>query len=181
MTIETWKPVLGYEGLYEVSDQGRVRSVSREVVYSNGGVRWHSGRIIKTKRQTTGHLRVCLYRDTRSRFIFVHRLVLEAFVGPCPVGMEGCHYPDRDPANNALSNLRWDTKRENQFDRVKHGTHHEASKTHCPEGHAYEGENLIITKDGWRKCRECHRIRSAERHSRRRAAAAVREEGRRHG
>lgn len=51
-------------------------------------------------------------RYTRS----VHRLVLEAFVGPKPPGMEGCHFPDPDPANNRLSNLRWDTPRANSVD-----------------------------------------------------------------
>jgi hypothetical protein len=51
----------------------------------------------------------------------VHRLVLEAFVGPCPPGMECCHN-DGNPLNNRLDNLRWDTRRSNQLDRNRHGT-----------------------------------------------------------
>lgn len=52
----------------------------------------------------------------------VSRLVLEAFVGPCPPGMEACHFPDRNPSNNRLENLRWDTAEANQADRRFHGT-----------------------------------------------------------
>lgn len=51
----------------------------------------------------------------------VHRLVLTAFVGPCPEGMEGCH-EDGDPSNNRATNLRWDTHKNNQLDMHKHGT-----------------------------------------------------------
>ncbi len=54
--------------------------------------------------------------------MFVHRLVLLAFVGPCPNGMEACHFPDRDVTNNRLSNLRWDTKQANAADATTHGT-----------------------------------------------------------
>jgi predicted XRE-type DNA-binding protein len=55
--------------------------------------------------------------------LFIHRLVLEAFVGPCPAGMEACHFPDRDPDNNHLENLRWGTKSDNAKDAMQHGTH----------------------------------------------------------
>lgn len=54
---------------------------------------------------------------------FAHHLVLEAFVGPRPAGMECCHFPDRDPSSNKLSNLRWDTKLANAADKRAHGTH----------------------------------------------------------
>jgi hypothetical protein len=52
----------------------------------------------------------------------VSALILETFVGPRPKGYEACHFPDRDPSNNKLSNLRWDSKAGNQADRVVHGT-----------------------------------------------------------
>lgn len=78
---------------------------------------WHQMRPAPTKwgRRLVG---LCPERT----YHFVHRLVLEAFVGPCPDEMECCHN-DGNPLNNALDNLRWDTKRANQADRVKHGTH----------------------------------------------------------
>jgi len=69
-----------------------------------------------------------LLRDgTRSHPRTVHRLVLEAFVGPCPDGMEGCHN-DGNPLNNALSNLRWDTRKANMADRGAHGRTHQGSR-----------------------------------------------------
>ena len=59
--------------------------------------------------------------DGKTYTRYVHRLVLETFVGPCPPGMEACHYPDRDTSNNTLKNLRWDTKEANMRDRKEHG------------------------------------------------------------
>jgi hypothetical protein len=72
----------------------------------------------------SGHLRVRLKPSSsgRSKFPAVHRLVLEAFVGPCPEGKEARHFPDRDPRNNRLDNLSWATRTTNQRDRDFHGT-----------------------------------------------------------
>jgi hypothetical protein len=56
----------------------------------------------------------------RARQILVHRVILEAFRGPCPEGMEACHFPDPDPANNRIENLRWDTRAENYQDSLRH-------------------------------------------------------------
>jgi hypothetical protein len=67
-----------------------------------------------------GHLVVNLSKDNKPKTYLVHRLVLEAFVGPCPVDMEGCH-EDGNPANNNLTNLRWDTSAGNKLDTSKHG------------------------------------------------------------
>jgi DNA-binding transcriptional regulator YiaG len=72
-------------------------------------------------RMKTGHLR-CQYRGENGvSAILVHRLVLLAFVGPCPPGMEGCHN-DGNPANNRIENLRWDTHDANMKDAIRHGT-----------------------------------------------------------
>lgn len=114
---EEWRPVLGWEGLYEVSDLGRVRSLSR------GGYR---GRIIKPylNRKDYPRLMVALCDGKRKHggrqaFPTVHRIVLEAFVGPRPDGMEACHY-NGDACDNRLKNLRWDTKMGNVADRRRH-------------------------------------------------------------
>lgn len=80
--------------------------------------RWHT---VKTYRQKSGHLYCVLTMQRKSRTLCVHRLVLEAFVGPCPDGMECCHN-NGDPADNRLENLRWDTISSNRADRIKHGT-----------------------------------------------------------
>jgi hypothetical protein len=67
------------------------------------------------------HLFISLWINKRTYSRFVHRLVLEAFVGPCPEGMECCHY-DGNPLNNHLGNLRWDTHKNNEADKRRHGT-----------------------------------------------------------
>ena len=115
---EVWKDIAGYEGRYQVSSLGRVKSLPNQVRKSK--------LILKQSRhKTAGH---CLVNLTSSeggtwkqRVHWVHRLVLEAFVGPCPEGMEGCHN-DGNPENNVLGNLRWDTDKGNAADRVAHGT-----------------------------------------------------------
>lgn len=75
---------------------------------------------MKGRPNRTGHLRVVLNPGYSRRWI--HRLVLEAFTGPCPCGMEARHFPDRNPANNTLANLSWSTKSINCGDRQVHGT-----------------------------------------------------------
>lgn len=69
-----------------------------------------------------GYLRACLYIGGRKRQAFVQELVLEAFVGPRPSGLEACH-DDNDPSNNRPGNLRWDTHQSNMLDKQRHGTH----------------------------------------------------------
>lgn len=107
---------------YRVGSDGSVWSCWARV-YTPGvkGCRYALGTIWRRlKPDSSGtYLTVALSRKTRH----VHRLVLEAFVGPCPHGMEACHFPSRDTNNNAVSNLRWDTHIENVSHKVLHGTH----------------------------------------------------------
>ena len=107
--MEHWKPVVGFEGRYEVSDLGRVRNT-----------RTHR---LKTATIAKGDKRpfMLLWSGNKAKAVRIHRLVLFAFVGKPPKGHECCHN-DGDPSNNRLSNLRWDTASANQMDRVKHGT-----------------------------------------------------------
>jgi hypothetical protein len=118
-SVENWRPVVGYEGIYEVSDLGRVRSVDRIEPYMN---RRRSGRILRPRPLRKGYLLVGLKMHGKERGRLVHRLVLDAFVGPCPEGMEARHFPDRDPANCRLDNLQWDTPQRNAADKKAHGT-----------------------------------------------------------
>jgi hypothetical protein len=120
MLEENWLPVVGYEGHYEVSDQGRVRSLDRRL--SNvKGTPFMRGRILKpnTTRHRYPSVVLCaLGVRTHKR---IHRLVISAFVGPPPPGMECCHN-DGDPSNNTLGNLRWGTHSDNMRDACAHGT-----------------------------------------------------------
>jgi hypothetical protein len=89
----------------------------------------------------------------------VHRLVLLAFVGPCPKGMEACHWDD-NPGNNHLSNLRWDTSLANKRDMARNGIGNQNwMKTHCVRGHEFTPENTYARGDGGRDCRACWKLR----------------------
>lgn len=125
--METWKAIPGYEGKYEVSDQGRVRSLR----YVNATVDKprETPLILKGARHSHGYPMVGLYKDAKQRQDVVHRLVLEAFVGPCPEGHE-CAHLDGDPSNPALENLAWVTRQENMDHMLQHGTRRFGSKHH---------------------------------------------------
>ena len=99
--LERWRPVHGF-GNYMVSNLGRVWSQ-------------RSNKCLKPQPAGKGHLRVALRRDGGTHLRGVHRLVLIAFVGPCPEGKECLHYDD-DPTNNKLGNLRWGTRTENRLE-----------------------------------------------------------------
>ena len=167
--IEQWKPVVGWEGLYEVSNRGNVRSLDR--IDRRGILR--RGRMLKPFALDTGHLRVRVSRDGVNSGPLIHRLVLEAFKGSCPEGMEGCHN-DGNPTNNDVNNLRWATRSENQLDSVKHGTHQWARRTHCPRGHVLAEPNLVPSdyEKGSRSCLACSRAKSIARINRRPFSAA---------
>jgi len=154
-THETWRPIAGYEGLYEVSDLGHVRSLPRKTASGMRG-----GKILKpAARNKYGHVRVSLHVNGRSTLRQVHQLVAEAFLDPCPPGMEPRH-GDGDPGNNAAANLSYGTKSDNCLDSVRHGTHRNARKTHCAQGHEFTPENTYPRNGGrGRGCRECKRER----------------------
>lgn len=153
---EEWRPIVGREGCYEVSDQGHIRSLDRVVKSSRA--QWPvRGRILNPSPLRSGHLVVDLGRAWRSRR--VHRLVLEAFAGPCPSGMEALH-GDGDPSNNRIQNLRWGTRSENIQDAIRHGTHPATNRSACPRGHALREPNLVRSQFPRRECLACARARS---------------------
>jgi hypothetical protein len=114
-TPESWKPIAGYEGFYEVSDLGRVRNVrtSRIIAQCLRGYSGITGRGV-------GYLTVKLCRDGIVKRYKVHRLVGEAFIGPLPPGMQTRHGPGRT-LDNRLVNLSYGTPRENIHDQIRDG------------------------------------------------------------
>lgn len=152
---EEWRPVVGYEGSYEVSDHGRVRSVERVRRDSLNRLYVYPGRLRKLyNNPVTGYPQVPLLDNGKRTLHAVHRLVLEAFVGPADVGKVACHN-DGDRSNNHVYNLRWDTQSANMYDRRKHGTDPGASKTHCKRGHEFTPANTYHPRPNQRQCREC--------------------------
>lgn len=161
-STERWLPVVGYEGFYEVSDEGRVRSLRRSVPAKNGRMQVVPGGVLKqSKLGNTPYLKVALCRDRTQTTRSVHSLVLEAFVGPRPEGMEACH-GFGGQQDNRLVNLRWDTLSENNYDMVRMGRHWAANKSACPLGHALRAPNLTkhSASKGHRTCLACSRARA---------------------
>lgn len=155
---EVWLPVAGFEGRYEVSSSGSVRSLDRLIDPGGRGRRRMRGRVLSQVVTPNGYCSVML-PNGRS---LIHRLVLTAFVGPCPDGMEGCHN-DGDRSNNNLENLRWDTRSENNHDAVEHRTNWQSKKTTCPRGHAYDGVSHRQNGRPMRYCKTCRNARERER------------------
>jgi hypothetical protein len=121
--VEQWKPVVGYEGLYEVSNLGRVKSLDRLCKSSKRSPQWMKGQILKTKINTHRQNRctVALCKNGEASYPYIARLVLTSFVGPAPKGQDAAHW-DGNPVNNCLENLRWATVSENALDKKRHGT-----------------------------------------------------------
>jgi len=147
---EEWRPAPGYESHYAVSSLGRVKRTAK-----GRGTRCG---ILKQCPYRNGHLFVVLSVGGKVKTVAVHRLVGEAFIGPLLPGLETRHM-DGDPTNNAVSNLVYGTHLENVRDMRRHGTNHNANKTHCPQGHEYSPANTLIGSDGLRRCRTCRRER----------------------
>ncbi len=134
---ETWKDIKGYEGLYKVSNFGRIKSLARKLTLKLVGSRWGKSyvrirtvqEIIRKQQEHRGHWMITLSENGKRKGFSTHRLVLDAFVGPCPEGMECCHN-DGNGLNNHVDNLRWDTAKANGQDRIKHGTSN-AGSTHA--------------------------------------------------
>lgn len=163
MTAERWLPIPGYDG-YEVSDQGRVWSHKTSRFLRPATIR-------RDASASTTYLSVCLYSSTGSRPWTVHRLVMLAFVGPCPDGLQTRHL-NGDSMNNALDNLAYGTASENNIDTVRTGHHRKSQQTHCLRGHEYTPENTdaeVRGKGISRTCKECRRMRERRRYAHRKA------------
>jgi hypothetical protein len=114
---EEWRDIPGYEGMYQVSDLGRVRSLDRVVPQKNGP-RKRKGRIIKPSVNTTGYYHVMLGRGASH---LVHTLVALAFIGSRPKGHDVRH-GELGKLNNSVSNISYGTRTENNNDRWRDGT-----------------------------------------------------------
>lgn len=169
--VEEWRAVAEFAGLYEVSNLGRVRSIDRRVPAGPGRTRMTRGRVLSVQNDRYSHLAIKIDGEYHNRY--VHRLVADAFLGPCPNGMEVCHN-DGDPFNNRVENLRYDTHSENQRDIVRLGRHQEAARTHCNKGHEYTADNVMPRRgagESGRRCRACEAERSKRRWAARKKAA----------
>jgi hypothetical protein len=131
LSLEEWRPVVGWEGLYEVSDHGHVRSIDRPVLFKQRygqsqetvlRTRIASGQLLTPQGTSRGlrYLWVTLWRQQKPKRRAVHHLVLEAFVGPQPLGYVTNH-KDGNPGNNHVGNLEWCTATENNVHAIETG------------------------------------------------------------
>lgn len=128
-TQPEYRDVPGFPG-YRVGSDGTVWSCKERIkrpglnrIAYELSDRWHT---VTGNTNEKGYLSVCLYcgaaGNRKVSVRFVHRIVLEAFIGPRPKGMGARHFPDRNPANNRLENLSWGTSKQNRDDMIVHGT-----------------------------------------------------------
>lgn len=117
--MEVWKDIVGYEGLYQVSNQGRVKSLQKTVGAGNGYVQ--PEKILKPQDAGWGYLKVTLYKCGKHQQRKIHRLVLETFNPICGMAEMDVNHDDEDKTNNSLTNLSWVTPSQN----VNWGTRNE--------------------------------------------------------
>lgn len=118
---EIWKPIPGYEGLYEVSNKGRVKSLERDIIDKNGKKYHRKERILKSLPDGNGYFQVCLHDNKgESKRLRVHRLVAEAFI-PNPDNKSQINHKNEIKTDNCIDNLEWVTAKENS----NYGTHNE--------------------------------------------------------
>ena len=157
MIAEEWRSVPGYEGRYEVSNLGEVRS------YATGRLR-----VVVAPVAKNGYRYAFLTQDGKRVGRTVHQLVCLAFHGPRPDGMQVRHL-DGNKLNNHLDNLLYGTPSENSYDTVRQGAHYEARRSACAAGHPYPPEPRRDRRGG-RVCTVCNRLRNVAYEQRQRAA-----------
>ncbi len=147
---ENWVAIKGYEGLYEVSDLGNVRSLISNKLLKQS--------LTGPEEETWPRLKVRLYKNKKGTQFKVHQLVARHFIS---------HTDDRfvlhrngDRMNNKVTNLYFGTSSDNTKDAITHGTNANKNKNDCPLGHALVGNNLVEAElkrrgGGHRMCRSC--------------------------
>lgn len=151
MKKEYWRPVVGYEGLYEVSNLGRIKSFDTYRKGPNGSIRICKGRILKPWTTKNGYLLVNLYKNGKKKKFYVHRLVAEAFL-PNPDNLPEVNHKDENKLNNNVENLEFCDCKYN----INYGTAIErSSKKRSKPILQYTLEGQFIRE--WKSIRECGR------------------------
>lgn len=143
---EIWRPIKGYEGLYEVSNLGRVRSLDRWCSHRRGK-QLKKGKILLGGKDYDGYRLVLLYKEGKRKTFKVHRLVAEAFI-PNPNNLPQVNHKDENKLNNSVDNLEWCDAKYNS----NYGTHLEKISKKVLQ---YDLEGNFIKE--WQSTRECER------------------------
>lgn len=147
--MEIWKDISGYEGLYQVSNLGRVKSLER-IDNNNHPVK---EKIIKPYKTIGGYMQVCLWKNGKVKHLQIHRLVAQAFI-PNPYNLPECNHKDENPLNNCVENLEWCDHKYN----INYGTRTEKASEKM-KGHivSQETRNKISKKHKGKKVSEEHK------------------------
>ena len=147
MDREVWKPVKGYEGQYEVSNLGGVRSVDRIVLMSNGRLRHIKGKSITPHKSNTGYYLCDLYKENRRKNVLLHRMVAEAFI-PNENNLPCVNHIDNNRENCISDNLEWCTQSYNM--KYSYDTTDRKSKMNWKSGRENKNSKpvLMYSRDG---------------------------------
>lgn len=118
--IEEWRPIPNYEGLYEISNYGKIRSLDR-IIYRNNNKVFRKGKILKSITKTDGYATIELSKNGKTKHFYISRLVLTVFNRNAHIDEEACHFPDPNKLNNQIGNLIWGTAKLNAEHRDKDG------------------------------------------------------------
>lgn len=120
--IEIWKDIIGYEGVYQISNLGRIKSLSRTVRNNkSGSVRYIKEQVLsRVNTNSSGYLNICLYKGNKSKHFYIHRLVAEYFVEKIE-GKNFVNHKNGIKTDNVFTNLEWCTKQENVIHAIETG------------------------------------------------------------
>lgn len=110
--IEEWRDIEGYEGLYQVSNLGRVKSLERVIIRANNRAMPYKEQILKNRKTSNGYLYVSLYKNKQCKNHSIHRLVAQSFIEN-PNNYEEINHIDENKTNNNVVNLEWCTRKQN--------------------------------------------------------------------
>lgn len=149
--VEEWRPVKEYEGCYEVSNIGRVRSLDRVVIGKDGKKRFYKGQILIPGKDKDGYLLVNLHSNGKGKTKFIHHLVVEAFI-PNPDNLEFINHKDEVKTNNVVTNLEYCTNEYN----LNYGTRNKRiAEKLSKQVYQYTLDNELVAI--WSSTRECQR------------------------
>lgn len=158
---EEWRPVVGFEGLYEVSSQGKIRSLDRRVPTKKEGVTALRKGQVLNPWLVEGYPRVALRHPNspKHKHLHIHRILAQAFI-PNPENLPIVRHLNDVKTDNRLENLAWGTVSDNELDKTRNGNNWKSNLIECKRGHEFTRENTRIDRDGCRQCRECDKIRA---------------------
>ena len=156
-----WKDIPGYEGSYQVSSDGEVRGLPRVVPGGRWGEQFVPGGIVSQTKHNSGYQAVHLRLNGKRTKHLVHRLVVEAFLGPKPFEKAEIRHLNDVKTDNRIENLVWGTRSENIQDREKNVIGYYFERTECRNGHELTEWNLVPNqlklRNGIKTCYACQR------------------------